>query len=76
MTYSIEGKSMLFAVDRIKIVDIAVGDILEIKGLPGARHVWTEHDSEFMENNPDADLYLEVERGASNTFKPKGIIVQ
>ena len=75
MIYKIEGKTMLFAIDRTQIIDISVGDTLQINGLQGASHVWTEHDSEFMENNPDDDIFLQIERTAENKYKSVGIVL-
>ncbi|MFZ6014234.1 MAG: hypothetical protein ACOYXT_28085 [Bacteroidota bacterium] len=75
MIYSIDGNSMLFEIDRTKIIDISVGDTIDVKGFPGAVYNWTNHDSEFIENNPDNDIFLEIQRVAENKFKAVRIIV-
>lgn len=75
MTYNIEGKTMLFAIDRTQIIDIAVNDILEIDGFPGASYTWTDHDSELVENNPDDDIFLRIERIGENKYRTMGIIL-
>jgi hypothetical protein len=68
MTYQIEGNRMLFAISRSQIIDISVDDTLQIKDVPGASHIWTEHDSQFIENNPDDDIFLQIEKLAGNKF--------
>lgn len=67
---------MLFAINRTEILDISVNDIIAVEGFPGASHVWTEHDSEFVENNPDDDIFLQIERVTENNFKAKGIVLK
>ncbi len=69
MTYQIEGNRMLFAITRSQIIDISVDDTLQVKDIPGASHVWTEHDSQFIENNPDDDIFLQIEKVAVNEYK-------
>jgi hypothetical protein len=76
MIYQIAGKTMLFTLDRTEIIDISSGDILEIKGFPGARYEWTNHDMEFLENNPDDDLFLEVERVTDNAFRAARVVLK
>lgn len=76
MTYQIEGNTLLFAIDRRQIVDIAVNDTIQVKGFPGASHVWTGHDMEFVENNPDDEIFLEVKRVGDNQYKAAGILLQ
>jgi hypothetical protein len=76
MTYQIDGNSMLFLINRADIIDISVNDILDVKGLPGAKHSWTEQDAEFVENNPDDDIFLEIERVSENQYKDKGIVLR
>lgn len=76
MTYQIEGNTMLFAIDRTQIMDIAVNDTLQVKGFPGASHQWTDHDREFVENNPDDEIFLQVERIGENKYKATGILLQ
>ena len=76
MIYKIDGNTMIFAIDRTGIIDVSVNDILEVEGFQGARHVWTEHDSELIENNPDDDIFLQIERVGENKFKAGGIILK
>lgn len=76
MTYQLTGNSILFAINRTDIVDINAGDVISVDGLEGVQYVWTNHDSEFMENNPDDDIYLQVERVGSNRHKATGILLK
>ena len=76
MTYKIDGNTLLFAIDRTQIIDISVNDVLQIQGFPGASHTWTEHDSEFIENNPDDEIYLQIERISENKFRSVGILLK
>jgi hypothetical protein len=76
MTYKLDGNNMLFAIDRTQIIDISVNDKLEVKGFPGAIHVWTDQDMEFIENNPDDDIYLQIERTADDRFRATGIMLK
>lgn len=73
MTYQLDGNSILFALNRRDILDITPGDTISLKGLPGTKYTWTAHDAEFMENNPDDDIYLELERVGDNQYKARGI---
>jgi hypothetical protein len=74
MRYQIPGNIILCPIDRTHIIDIAVDDILELQGFPGARYVWTEQDREFVENNPDDDIYLQLER-SEGIFTITGIFL-
>lgn len=76
MTYELNGNNLLFALDRTEIVDISTGDVITVKGYPGVNYEWTNHDLEFLENNPDDDIYLKVERTGSNQFKATGILLK
>lgn len=75
MTYRLNGNSFLFAIKRTEILDISVNDIITLEGFPGVNYVWTEHDSEFVENNPDDDIFLQVERDG-NKFRGAGIVLK
>lgn len=66
MIYKIDGNQVLVQIDRSKIIDINVGDTIQISGLSSARYNWTEHDRQLMETNPDADLILKMERKAQD----------
>ncbi|MGC1242814.1 MAG: hypothetical protein WA874_14580 [Chryseosolibacter sp.] len=74
MTYQLNGNSLLFAINRADILDISVNDIIAVEGFPGVNHVWTDHDSDFVENNPDDDIFLQVER-KGDQFKAAGIVL-
>lgn len=76
MTYELDGSNMLLTINRTEIIDISVDDIIAIKGLPGARYVWTEQDSDFVENNPDDDIFLRIERVDGEDFKATGIVLK
>lgn len=76
MTYELNGNSLLFALDRTQIVDISAGDLITVKGCPGVEYEWTNHDLEFLENNPDDDIYLQVERTGKDQFKATGILLK
>jgi hypothetical protein len=73
MVYQLEGNAFLFEIDRSKIIDISAGDILEIKGMPDLRYTWTLQDSEFVENNPDDDIFISVERTKDQGYRAIGI---
>ena len=76
MRYQIPGNIVLCPIDRTHIIDIAVDDVLELQGFPGARYVWTEQDREFVENNPDDDIYLQLERDREEgNFRITGIFL-
>jgi hypothetical protein len=76
MTYNIEGNKMLFSIDRTTIIDISADDVIQVTGFPGAVHRWSEHDTEFVENNPDDEIFLQVERIGQNSFKALGIVLR
>jgi hypothetical protein len=71
MIYQIEGDKMFFALNRSLLIDISVNDTLQIKGVPGASHVWTEHDSQFIESNPDDDIFLQIEKIGGGNYKAR-----
>lgn len=73
MVYKLEGNAFLFEIDRSKIIDISAGDTLEISGMPDLRYTWTLQDSEFVENNPDDDIFISVEKTKDNNFTAIGI---
>ena len=75
MTYELDGSNMLLTLDRTAIIDISVNDTISIKGFPGADYVWTEQDSDFMENNPDDEIFLQVETDGKN-FKATRIVLR
>jgi hypothetical protein len=76
MTYKLNGKSILFEINRADIIDISVGDVIAIEGFPGVEYVWTEQDGEFVENNPDDDIFLKIDRVDGKAFKGTGILLK
>lgn len=76
MTYKLDGSKLLFAIDRARIVDISVDDVLTVDGFEGVQYKWTDHDRDFVENNPDADLFLEIEPDKSKGYRATGIILK
>jgi hypothetical protein len=74
MKYEVLDNKILFEIDRIRIADIAPGDSLDAQLFPGATYTWTEQDSQFMESNPEAGLYLKLEKNASG-YVGKGIAI-
>lgn len=76
MTYTLDGNKLLFAIDRTRIVDIAVDDILTLDGFDGVQYVWTDHDADFFENNPDAEVFLQLEQGPSGKYQATEVIVR
>ena len=75
MTYKLNGNNLLFAINRTEILDISVNDVITVDGFPGVNYVWTEQDSDFMENNPDDEIFLQMERSGSK-YKASGIILK
>ena len=76
MTYELEGNNLLFQINRADILDISINDTISVSGFPGLRYKWTAHDSEFVENNPDDDIFLEVERVDDTKFRGIGIVLK
>ncbi len=76
MTYTLDGRKILFAIDRTRIVDISVDDVLTLDGFDGVKYVWTDHDADFFENNPDADVFLQLEKDASGSYKATEVILK
>jgi hypothetical protein len=76
MTYKLDGKKLLLAIPRAEILDISVKDVITVEGFEGAKYVWTDHDSDFLENNPDADIFLEIERTNADTYGATGILLK
>lgn len=76
MTYELDGTNILFPIKRADILDISSGDVLSVKGFPGLQYTWTDHDTEFVENNPDDDIFLEIERVDGARFRGTGIVLK
>jgi hypothetical protein len=75
MTYQLNGNNLLFAINRTEILDISVKDVITLEGLPGVNYVWTEQDSDFVENNPDDEIFLQIERSGGQ-YKATGIVLK
>jgi hypothetical protein len=75
MLYEIQSDTMMFEIDRTAIVDISVGDDLRPKGFSKGLYTWTQQDSQFMESNPDARVFLKVRKTTGNDYKGIGIMV-
>lgn len=75
MTYEIQNDTLLFEIDRTEIVDISVGDLLQPKGFPKSVYAWSEQDSQFVEANPDARLFLKIQKIADDHYKGVGIVM-
>lgn len=75
MTYEIQTDTIMFEIDRTEIVDISVGDFLQPKGFPKGLYTWTEQDSQFIESNPDARVFLKVKRISDSNYKGIGIMM-
>jgi hypothetical protein len=73
MVYQLEGKALMFEVDRSKIIDISPGDTISIKGMEGIEYTWTQQDTEFIENNPDDDIFILVEKQGENQYRAGGV---
>jgi len=73
MKYELTGNNILFALNRTEIIDIVPDDVIVLRDFPGAQYTWTAHDGEFLENNPDDDIYLQVERMDNNRYRATGI---
>jgi len=76
MTYQLNGNNLLFAISRTEIVDISTDDLITVDGYPGVSYAWTNQDMEFLENNPDDDIYLQVERVGDNQYRATGILLK
>jgi hypothetical protein len=75
MTYDLEDNYLLLQINRADILDMSVNDTITVKGFSGLAYKWTEHDSEFVENNPDDDIFLQIER-AGEKFRGIGIVLK
>lgn len=76
MTYQLNGNNLLFVLDRTEIIDISTDDVISVDGFPGISYAWTNHDAEFVENNPDDEIYLQVERVGDNQYRATGILLK
>ena len=74
MIYQVEDDTVLFELDRRQIADISPGDVLKTTSFPG-EYVWTEHDSQFVESNPEAHLFLKIRKSSESSFQGLGVVV-
>jgi hypothetical protein len=75
MKYQVQDNTILFEIDRREIADITAGDILEASSFPGGSYTWTAQDSQFMESNPEANMYLRLEGTSGGGYVGKGILI-
>jgi len=75
MVYQLETNIILFEVDRTAIVDIAAGDVIKACCLENAEYTWSEQDSQFLESNPDARLFIKFSKQKDDQFKGLGLTV-
>jgi hypothetical protein len=73
MDYHLKGKAMMIEIERSQIIDISSGDTITIDSFPGVSYTWTQQDTEFIENNPDDDVFLLIEETADKNYKACGI---
>jgi hypothetical protein len=76
MTYKLDGRYLLFPISRTDILDISTNDVIAVAGFPGLQYVWTDHDGEFVENNPDDEVFLQIERVDNTRFRATGILLK
>lgn len=76
MTYEIDHSEVLVQVDRSRIIDINVGDTIQVNGLSGPGYSWTTQDQQLLESNPDADVLLRMERNPSGpAYQALGLVI-
>jgi hypothetical protein len=75
MVYEIGSNTMLFEVDRASIIDISVGDIIHARGFHDAPYTWKQQDSQFIESNPDAKVFLKIRRDTDGTCEAAGVTI-
>lgn len=75
MVYELDSNTVLFEIDRTAIVDISIGDVLKVCCLSDATYTWTEQDTQFMESNPDARLFIRFEQNGKNKFVGRGVTI-
>jgi hypothetical protein len=77
MTYEIDNSEVLVQVDRSRIIDINVGDLIQVNGMTGSGYCWTSQDQQLLESNPDADVLLRMERTPSGpAYQPTGLVIR
>ncbi len=76
MNYSISQRRIFLPINRAHIIDISADDVLVVEGFQGATYTWTDHDAEFMENNPDDDIYLEMEKTGDNHYRVMRVLFE
>ncbi len=76
MTYKLDGNELLLTLKRAEILDISVKDVITVAGFPGVQYEWKDQDRDFVENNPDADIFLEIERKKDGEYKGCRILLK
>lgn len=74
MKYQIDSGELLVELDRTAIVDISVGDVIEVPHLK-AEHEWREQDMQFVESNPDARIFVRFAAGSNGVYQGQGLVV-
>ena len=75
MLYQIKSETLLIKIDRAMILDISTGDEISVEGLGGGKYRWKDQDSQFIESNPDAEIFLRIERSGEGVYTPESIEV-
>lgn len=76
MVYQVKGGSILVKMDRALILDITEGDEISVEGLDVENYRWSPQDSQFVESNPDADIFLKFERTGEGAYRARSIEVR
>ena len=76
MHYQVKSGTVLVRIDRALILDISNGDEITIDGLDVDSYKWREQDSQFVESNPDADIFLRLEKNREGSYRPRCIEVR
>ena len=75
MHYQVKSGTVLVRIDRALILDISNGDEITIDGLDVDSYKWCEQDSQFVESNPDAVIFLRLEN-REGSYRPRCIEVR
>jgi hypothetical protein len=76
MVYQIESGSILLKIDRSLILDITPGDEIEVPGLSDKKYNWKHQDSQFLESNPDAEIFLMFNNAEAEKLRPVEIVIK
>jgi hypothetical protein len=76
MTYELDSRELLVQVDRSRIIDINIGDTLEVNGM-STPYLWSSQDQQLLESNPDAEILLRMEKNESaDTYQATGLVIR